>query len=364
MSSTLQHFSRRRFVQSLAGGAAALGVSTPRFALAGPKVVSDVESFVAKQPDGFVPWSAPGRVSKAEAKGSFKDIMQPNQLWPKPEVARRLLEKAMMEFTGAPSLVESMKRFIHKGDVVAIKPNGIAGQKGHTMAVNFELILPVVEAVLAIGVPAERITVYEQYPSFLIGTRTNVGKWKLPAGVLTTTHNNNDMAMPFVRIYQGIPTQYCRTFTDATAVIDMTMIKDHGICGYTGTMKNITHGNVNNPQDHHAHAASPQIAMLYNHPVVTSRVRLHITDAFKIMDDRGPLDKDPRARIPHGAVYVSTDPVSMDAIGWDVVERSRKARRLPTLTEARREPRYIKTAADLGLGVFDRNDIRLTTAEI
>ncbi len=362
-----QIVTRRRFVQSIAGGAAAAGILTPRLLAAAAPPGADtpgVERFVARTPPGFYPWSAPGRVVKVAAKSSFSDIMQPNQLWPKEDVARRLLERAMMDLTGAPTLVEAMKKFIHKDDVVAIKPNGIAGQKGATMAVNFELILPVVEAVLAVGVPAERVTVYEQYPTYLVGCRVNAGKWKLPDGVKTTTHNNRDMEMPPVRIYQGIPTRYCRTFTDATAVIDMTMIKDHGICGYTGTMKNITHGNVNNPQDHHAHAASPQIAMLYNHPIVTSRVRLHITDAFKIMDDRGPLDRDPRARIAHGAVYVATDPVAMDAVGWDVVEASRKQRRLPTLTEARREPRYIRTAADLGLGVLDRNQIRLTSVEV
>ena len=64
----------------------------------------------------------------------------------------------------------------------------------------------------------------------------------------------------------------------------MTMIKDHGICGYTGTMKNITHGNINNPQ------RAPDMSTMrarrspcsHNQPIVTSRVRLHITDAFKV----------------------------------------------------------------------------------
>jgi uncharacterized protein (DUF362 family) len=142
------------------------------------------------------------------------------------------------------------------------------------------------------------------------------------------------------------------------------MIKDHSICGYTGTLKNITHGNIDNPHDHHAHNASPQIAVLYNHPIVTSRVRLHITDAFKVMYDKGPLDKDPKTRIPHGAVYASTDPVAMDTIGWQVVEAERKSRNLKTLAQVKREPRYIKTAGELGLGVHDLNQIRLKSFEV
>ena len=130
--------------------------------------------------------------------------------------------------------------------------------------------------------PASKITVYEQFPDFLAGTRVNVRKWQLPAGVITAMHNNTDQKMPEIAIFQHVKTKYARIFTDATAVINITMIKDHSIAGYTGTMKNMTHGNVNTPHLHHANNASPQIAVLYNHPIVTSRVRLHITDAFKI----------------------------------------------------------------------------------
>src|SRR5688572_24845257 len=265
---------------------------------------------IAKPPVGFVPFSLPGVVTRAEAKGDFASMMQPNQLWPKAEVAKVLLERALTDLTGAPNLVDAMKRFVHPSERVAIKVNGIAGQVGATMAVNFELILPLVEALLALGVPPERVTVYEQYPTYLMGCRVNVRQNKLPDGVVTGTHNNRDHVMPRITVFERVPTRYARFLTEASALIDMTMMKDHSICGFTGAMKNVTHGNIDNPQDHHAHQASPQIAMLYNHPIVMSRVRLHITDAFKIIYDRGPLDKDARMRVPHGSVYASTDAVA------------------------------------------------------
>jgi uncharacterized protein (DUF362 family) len=351
--------SRRKFVQAAAAAAGSIALS------ARESEAATLEQFIAKPPAGFTPLSAPGKITKVSAKGDFASFMQQNQLWPKPEVAKSLLEKALMEFTGAPSLNDAMQRFVHKDDVVAIKVNGIAGQKGtYTMATNYEVILPVVEAVLALGVPANKITVYEQFPDFLAGTRVNVRKWQLPAGVASGTHNNSDHIMPEVKIYQGIKTKYARFFTNATAVINITMIKDHSIAGYTGTLKNITHGNVNNPHLHHANNASPQIAMLYNHPIVTSRVRLHITDAFKVMYDKGPLDKDPKTRIPHGALYIATDPVAMDTMGSKIVNDERKARNLPSLKDAGREPRYIQNAGELGLGVHDLNQIRMQTFEV
>ncbi|HEU5073442.1 MAG TPA: DUF362 domain-containing protein [Polyangiaceae bacterium] len=356
---------RRQFaVASSAVGLAATSGTLADAAHGADDPANAVANLIAKPPAGFQPMVAPGKITKVEAKSDFKSIMQPNLLWPQADIAEKLLERAMMEFTGAPNLTEAMKKFIHKDDIVAIKPNGIAGQKGATMAVNFELILPVVKAVLAVGVPAENITVYEQYPGFLMGTRVNVRDWKLPEGVKTGTHNNNNHPMKPVQIFNGISTRYCRFFTEATAVIDMTQIKDHSICGYTGTLKNITHGNVDNPHAHHAHQASPQIAMLYNHPIVTSRVRLHITDAFKVMYDRGPLDKDPRTRIPHGAVYVATDPVAMDTMGWKIVDDERKKRNIPSLKDSRREPRYVRNAGEFGLGVHDLNKIQMKSFTI
>jgi len=303
-------------------------------------------------------------VVKVAAKGDFGSMMQPNQLWPKADVAARMLERALTDLTGAPTFENALARLVHPKDVVAIKVNGIAGQVGATMAVNFEVIARLVEGVLAVGVPASQITVYEQYPTYLMGCRVNVRQFKLPSEVRTGTHNNRDHAMPKVAVYKQVLTRYCRFFTDASCVINLTMMKDHSLCGFTGALKNITHGNIDNPHHHHDHQASPQIAVLYNHPIVQSRVRLHITDAFKITYDKGPLDKDPKTRVPHGAVYVATDPVAMDTYGWKVIDEERKARNLPSLKESGREPAYIRAAGQFGLGIHDLNAIKVASFEV
>jgi hypothetical protein len=349
----------------LAGAGLALsGFGRPSMAHAETDAAEPVLDLVARPPVGFVPLTIPGVVTRAEAKGDFASMMQPNQLWPKADVARRLLEGALTDLTGASNLVLALKRFVHPSERVAIKVNGIAGQVGATMAVNFELILPLVEALIAGGVLAERITVYEQYPTYLMGCRVNVRKDRLPEGVVADTHDNRDHVMPRITVFERIPTRYCRFLTEASALIDMTMMKDHSLCGFTGAMKNVTHGSIENPEDHHANQASPQIALLYNHPIVRSRARLHVTDAFKIIYDRGPLDKDPKMRVPHGSVYASTDPVALDRVGWQVIDEERLRRGGMTLAKAGREPRYIFRAADLGVGIGDLSDIRLRSRVI
>jgi hypothetical protein len=103
---------------------------------------------------------------------------------------------------------------------------------------------------------------------------------------------------------------------------------------------------------------------MYAQDVIKSRVRLCIADGFKVMADGGPLYKRPEFVKPHEAVYASTDPVAIDTIGWEVVEKYRADFKLKTLAEMGREPAYIKAAADLGLGVHERAKIVLKEVAI
>ncbi len=341
--------SRRTFLAASVASATLIGAPTCDAAGSG---------LAARPPQGFVPMSVPGKIVKV----TKSNTMQANSLWPTEGAAKVMLERAMSELTGKADLGEAFAKFVHKDDKVAIKPNGIAGQKGATMATNRELVLEVVRGVMAAGVPAQNIVIFEQYPKFLEGTRL----WDrhtgfdaaVPQGITAMVHENEDATMSEINV-MGIPTKFVRPFTDATAVINLALIKDHSICGFTGCLKNITHGATINPHAFHQHNASPQIAELYAQDIVRSRVRLNIVDGFKVIYDGGPLDKNPKRRVLHEAVYASTDPVAMDVIGWGVVEQWRKDSGLPTLTDAGRDPTYIRIASELGLGVFDKNKISM-----
>jgi uncharacterized protein (DUF362 family) len=267
-----------------------------------------------------------------------------------------MLVRAMAELTGQSDLGKSFARFVHPADKVAIKVNGIAGQKGATMGTNKELILEIVRGVLAAGVSPENLWVFEQYPTFLQGTR--IKDSVLPAGVKSYTHNNTDAGTPQIRVH-NIRTRFARQLVEATAVINVSLIKDHSLCGSTGALKNMTHGCTLNPQDFHANLMDPQIPLVYAQEVIRSRVRLNVTDGYKIIYNGGPLDRDTRARVPHEAVYVSTDPVALDRIGWEVIDKARRDHGLKSLEDMKRKPTYILRAGDLGLGIADLNRIRV-----
>lgn len=352
---------RRAFLGGLAAGAAGATLLGAERALAEPAPAG--KALAARPPAGFVPLAVPGKIVKV----SKSNTMQQNGLWPEPSAAKLMLQRVMEELTGKADLGAAFARFVHKDDKVAIKPNGIAGKSGATMASNKELVLEVVRGVIAAGVPPQNIVIFEQYPSFLAGTRcadrsANVDP-EFPAGVTAAIHENKDAVMPEIQV-AGIPTKFVRPFTEATAVINVSLIKDHSICGYTGCLKNITHGATINPHAFHEHNASPQIAELYAQNVVKSRVRLHVVDGFKLIYDEGPLDKNKKRRVLHEAVYATTDPVAMDVIGWGVVEEWRRNNALPSLKDAGREPTYLRVAGELGLGVYDKNRISMREVQL
>ncbi|MFO0663631.1 MAG: DUF362 domain-containing protein [Polyangiaceae bacterium] len=350
--------SRREMLRQSAVGAVALGVGGTGVlgaTLGGEREASAGQSkdgsMAASPPAGFVPFARPGHVVKV----TKKDSLQANQKYPKPEDAKAMLTRVLMELTGKGDLKTAIAQFVHPSDIVCVKVNGIAGTN---MGTNKELVLPFLEGMIESGVKPENITVLEQYGDFLAGTRINQGN--VPKGVKVTTHSNKDATMGDRMIPgTGTTTKFVRALTEATAAINFALVKDHSICGYTGALKNMTHGCSINPHDFHAHHASPQIAMMYAQDVIKSRVRLCIADAYKVMAHGGPKWKYADYVKVHEAVYASTDPVAIDAIGWEVVEEHRKGFNLKTLTAEGRPPAYIKAAADLGLGVAERSQITL-----
>jgi uncharacterized protein (DUF362 family) len=345
---------RRRFLT----GAAATAVGTtllkapPAFAIQN----ADGANLWASPPAGFVPFASPGRIVKV----TKSDCMQPNKLYPKADDAKAMLTRALTELTGKPDLVTAVGEFVHKDDKVCVKVNGIALQN---MGTNKELVLPFLEAMIASGVKPENITVLEQYGSFLGGTRINQSN--VPAGVKTSVHQNSDATMAERLIPgTGVSTKFVRVLTESTCAINFSLIKDHSICGYTGMLKNMTHGCQIYPHYYHTHHASPQIALLYAQDVIKSRVRLCISDGFKIMAHGGPLYKQPQYVFPHEAIYASTDPVAMDTIGSEIIEQSRADHGLRSLAAEGRPPAYIQAAADLGLGIADKSKIQLKTVAL
>jgi uncharacterized protein (DUF362 family) len=136
-----------------------------------------------------------------------------------------------------------------------------------------------------------------------------------------------------------------------TASISLAILKDHGLAGMTGGLKNYF-GAIHNPNKYHDSRCDPYVAEVFDAPPVRSRHRLTVLDALLVQFHKGP-SYHPRWAAKFGGLFFSLDPVAADAVGWTVIERLRAGAGLPSLEDEGRAPVYLRTAERMGLGRAD-----------
>jgi len=144
--------------------------------------------------------------------------------------------------------------------------------------------------------------------------------------------------------------------------ISLALLKDHGLAGITAGMKNY-YGSIHNPNKYHDFNCNPFIADLFDTAPIRTKHKLTIIDALTVQFHKGPAYHAKWAE-DYGALIMSTDPVAADLLGWYIIEELRRKHGLPSLKEERREPIYIKTAEQLGLGSADLKNIHLLKEDI
>ena len=239
-------------------------------------------------------------------------------------------------------------------DVVGIKVNGLAGRG---MSTRPALVDALVQRLERVGVRRRNIVIWDRLGSDLrrAGFPLNVGGDDLQS-------YGNDVGGYEGRLtmHRSIASLMARTLTErCNVIINVPVLKDHGICGITLAMKNFF-GAIHNPNKYHLGTGDPYIADLYALPAIRDKTVLTVADAVSAQYEGGP------PFMPHwawdfGGLILATDPVAMDTVGWMIIESERKREGLPSLAEAKREPTYIATAAKLGVGTADRERIEVKT---
>ena len=148
------------------------------------------------------------------------------------------------------------------------------------------------------------------------------------------------------------------------SIINLPVLKDHGIVGVTMALKNLF-GAIHNPNKYHLKAGDPYVADINAMPEVRRKLGLTICDALTAQCEGGPSFM-PQWGWEQKGLLVARDPVAHDLIGWQLIEQQRAVRGLATLKAAGREPRYIATAADAShaLGTNDPRAIERLDVEL
>jgi uncharacterized protein (DUF362 family) len=157
----------------------------------------------------------------------------------------------------------------------------------------------------------------------------------------------------------------------ANKIINLPVLKHHQSAGVTISLKNMSHGCVNNVNRSHLtptlNACGVFIPSVVSLPVFRRKFVLHIVDAVRASYHGGPGGR-PEFIWEPKTLYFGTDPVALDKTGWQVIDRKRKQIGMAPIALARpdRSSHYlncqvehIEIAGQLGLGEFRDEKIQL-----
>jgi uncharacterized protein (DUF362 family) len=267
-----------------------------------------------------------------------------------PDSARvvKLLDRAMQSFYGGDSALDAWKKVVRPGEVVGLKVNCLSGRGNSTSTVLVEAIC---QRLQQAGIPPKDMVIWDRLNSDLesAGYRVASRKDRIRCVGNDTAGYDTELV-----VYGSAGSLVSNTVAKTCdAIINLPVLKDHGIVGVTLALKNLF-GAIHNPNKYHTNAGDPYVADVNTFPAIRQKVRLTICDGITAQYEGGPSYM-PQWSWPFNGLMVARDPVALDYTGWQILERKRAEKGMQSLAAARREPLYIATAADARhrLGIND-----------
>jgi len=311
-----------------------------------------------------------------------------------------MMQRGMMELTGAPNHGMAWSKLFSRNDVVGIKvnPNGISSIVSSKAAID-----GITQGLLLAGVAPGNIVICDRNRVQLNGIASLLPKWVRQAAASwdwsddqTEIAGYNPNHEPGVSGYNPsyyvdcpgylLPWQspsnpshtrsYVANFvTQVTKIISLSVLKDHQTAGVTLGLKNLCQGCMNNVN--RAHPATNTnylqwyVPTVVSQPIIRNKVVLSIIDGIHGLWNAGPHGLQDFVW-DHHTMYFGTDVVAADRIAWKAIDAQRLLAGLPSEESSGadpydawtiRQPQHITQAGLMGLGKFRDEDIgyRLVT---
>ena len=312
------------------------------------------------------------------------------------DVVREMMDRGMRALTGEATSVGAWRRLFEPGDVVGIKVN--AGGVPHVVS-SPAIVAETCRQLLAVGVPASSIVVFERFQNQLDGI--DYGP-HLPEGVTVfaaergnrRTENRAYDPATYVEVdffgEDDTRSNMMRLVTQKlTKIVNVPNMKDHGATGVTGCLKNVAYGCFSNVARSHSRGQThtrTSVGTFASVEPLRSRCVLQIMDGLRAVWHGGPFAQTERYVFHPRRMLFGTDPVAIDRLLLDVIDEKRKAEGAisiwdrspkylkfnnasardddPNVNILIREPDHVEYAGQLGLGVADLARIRVQEIEV
>ena len=295
-----------------------------------------------------------------------------------------MLSAGIRELTGASSDKQAWSRFISPEDIVGIKVNCSGAPQIYS---NPELVAAIVENLLALGVSASNIYIYDRFEN-----QMKIANFKphVAEGVKTAAAESSRGSIlgydPFTYVEvsffgeEDTRSNLIKLVSEKiTKVINVPTMKEHRAAGVTGCLKNLGYGNFSNVARSHEREKTNTysfIGTLVSVEPLRSRTVLNVMDGLRSLWQGGPFLQSPKFLFYPKQIVIGTDPVTLDHVLIDMIEAKRRQEGAPSIFDRSREhlrfqpeldpnfnsfirePGHVEYASHLGLGVYDKAKIQ------
>ncbi len=256
-------------------------------------------------------------------------------------VLSEMMKKGLCRLTSESKAEGALRHFVSPKDQIGLKVNCLAGKMAST---HPEMARTCANLLKDTEIKAKNVFIWDRSESELeeVGFRLNFKGDEFRC--LATDSKGVGYSQELIN-HKSIGSLLSRVMEAYTNVqVNFPVLKDHGLSGVTCSLKNFF-GAIHNPNKYHDDQCDPFIADLNALPQIRNQQKLVICDALRVQYNGGP-SYHPQWAEHFGGIIVSHDPVALDFVGYQIIDKIRAEHKLPSLEKAGRRPKHVFTAAD------------------
>jgi len=299
-----------------------------------------------------------------------------------PQQVKQMLNEALLKLTSAQDIGTAWTRLgITPQDIVGIHISTVGGAG---LCTHHSLVHAICDGLQAAGVPRTQMIIWDKYQNRMSAAGYNLRTGTMThAGIASVIPSNYYDPNVFYKNYLVgsliwgdfrflQPASYSDSDSDnvanlsyytkfvtqtCTKIINVPALSDDSYVGIHGCMSSLALASVDNNRRFRGPPTygDPAIDEILDQDFFRRKVVVHILDALLTQCAGGPKFN-PIFCEGVGVLYVSRDPVAIDSLALNMLERMRKQMNVPPIGDA---ASYIASAPSYNLGTNDRRRIQL-----
>ena len=301
---------------------------------------------------------------------------------PNPAVVRRMVDNLVCATTGKPNSAAAWASLVKASDRVGIK---VAASGGAVSGTHPVVVKAIAAGLISAGVQPSNIIVWDRNLDDLLaaGYSRNDPLYRLRwVDTATGYDKKSQVTAPVIgRLIYGdsafgdrsgsrmedilsggeqlsSTSYYAKVLSqEVDKVINVPSLTDSFLTGVNGALANMTLPNLDNWRrfTRSPDFGDPYLAEIYADAMIHGKVVLTILDALVLQYAGGPFPN-PGFLVDHHSIFMSKDPVAIDATAARLLNENRTPSRLPSLDKM---TLWLQSASAIDLGKHREEDIEL-----